>query len=547
MAVGTVELQGGSGGAVGSLEVSLTTPAAFVEEVASLTGRGVALVSGDEELAATPGVDAATVPAGDEAGESTLDGESARTAAAELPGSDDLRLAVFAPVADGGFFSSSPAVFVALAIFFALAMLLVLAVARSLQGQVARMLEAARRIGDGDFSQKVPVSGRDELAGLAIEFNEMSDRLETQMDELRSQRVEIERSVQRIGEAFASGLDRQALLEIVAQTAISACSAEYGLIALRGHEGAEAEAGTPSDALQEAALAAEDSAGRRLELTAVEERGCHALSAPLRRIADPTAVGAMTIARLGKAFNEAERDVFLYLVGQASASSENVALHEQVSEQAVTDELTGLANKRALSDVLEKEAARAHRFSHDLSLLMLDIDDFKRVNDTYGHPQGDQVLRVVGDVLRAESRGVDEPARYGGEEFAVALPETGSDGAAGLAERIRAELERQSIPFLDREGSLRITASIGVASIPASARDVSSLIAAADAALYAAKRGGKNRVEPAPAVDGAAAADKGDSRTPGTSAGEADRASKVGGNEHTGEGAAPPPRSPTAG
>jgi diguanylate cyclase (GGDEF)-like protein len=237
----------------------------------------------------------------------------------------------------------------------------------------------------------------------------------------------------------------------------------------------------------------------------------------------------MTIARAGEAFNEAERDVFLYLVGQASSSIENVALHELVSEQAVTDELTGLANKRALADVLGKEAARAHRFSHELSLLMLDIDDFKMVNDTYGHPQGDQVLRAVGDVLRAESRGVDEPARYGGEEFAVALPETGGVGAVELAERIRARLEREAVPFLDRDGSLRVTASIGVASIPSSAADVRTLVAAADAALYSAKRGGKNRVVPAPGVEGAPTGPQPDRRGAGGPAGEPGRASKVGG------------------
>jgi diguanylate cyclase (GGDEF)-like protein len=547
VAVGTVDLQGDSGGAVGSLAVSMTTPDEFVESAASVTGREAMLLSGSEELAVTPGAEAATVPAGEEAADATLGDESARVAAAELPDSEDLRLALFAPVGEGGFFASSPAVFLALAVFFALAILLVLAIVRSLQGQVGRMLDAARRIGGGDFSQKLPVSGRDELAGLADEFNKMSDRLAEQMDELRSQRVEIERSVQRIGAAFASGLDREALLEIVAETAISACSAQYGLIALSGHEGAEAAAGKATDALQEAGLAAEDRAGRELELVAVEAAGCHALGAPLRRIGDPSAVGAMTIARESEAFNEAERDVFLYLVGQASASIENVALHELVSEQAVTDELTGLANKRALSEVLEKEAARARRFSHDLSLLMLDIDDFKQVNDTYGHPQGDQVLRAIGLVLRAESRGVDEPARYGGEEFAVALPETGGAGAIELAERIRARLEREPVPFLDREGALRVTASIGVASMPGSAVDVRSLVAAADAALYAAKRGGKNRVEPAPGIGGADGGSQPGRRAPGKPAGEPGPASKVGDEGPANEGASPSPRSPTAG
>ena len=117
----------------------------------------------------------------------------------------------------------------------------------------------------------------------------------------------------------------------------------------------------------------------------------------------------MAVARPEQSFEPAERDVFLYLVGQAATSIENIALHELVSEQAITDDLTGLSNKRRFRDIVTKEAERAHRFEHALSLLMLDIDDFKRVNDTYGHPQGDEVLRRVARALESESRWVDEP------------------------------------------------------------------------------------------------------------------------------------------
>jgi diguanylate cyclase (GGDEF)-like protein len=130
---------------------------------------------------------------------------------------------------------------------------------------------------------------------------------------------------------------------------------------------------------------------------------------------------------------------------------------------------------------------------------MLDIDDFKQVNDTRGHLQGDEVLRMVGRVLREESRGVDEPARYGGEEFAVALPETSLSGAAELAERVRSRIESESVPGVDGQAPLKVTASIGAASMPASAENARDLIAAADAALYEAKGAGKNRVVTAPA------------------------------------------------
>ncbi len=217
----------------------------------------------------------------------------------------------------------------------------------------------------------------------------------------------------------------------------------------------------------------------------------------------PENVGVMTVARRGEQFTPAQREVFLYLAGQVSSSIENIALHEKVSEQAVTDELTGLSNNRRFQELITKEAERAGRFGHELSLIMLDLDDFKQINDTYGHLQGDNVLRMVGRVLHLESRGVDEPARYGGEEFVVALPETGLEGALDLAERIRARIESERVSRAGGAGAVNITASIGAASMPGSADGAQALIAAADAALYEAKRAGKNRVASAPELKAA--------------------------------------------
>ena len=495
-----LDLTGDEGSMAASLTVSVTDEDAYLAEVERLTGRRAATYVVGQPAVTLAGGESVEVP--EEGGDNvSVDGREQRVLTGDLPEDDGLRVALFGPVEEGGILSSSPVIAAALIAVFLIALVFVLGIRRRLSDQVKAMLEAARRIGGGDFSQKVPVTGgeRDEMAGLATEFNKMSDRLEVQMDQLRSQQQEIDRSVRRIGEAFASGLDRDGLLEIVADTAVSACKADCALIALTGHGGSEVGAGTPTEQLADAIMSAELKAGKDGALVEVSEDGVHALSSPMNPLGGSSQnLGVMSIARAGEPFADADRDVFKYLIGQAASSVENVALHEMVSEQAVTDELTGLANNRAFRDVAENEAARARRFDHPLSLLMLDVDDFKKVNDTYGHPQGDEVLRRIGEILRAESRGIDAPARYGGEEFAVALPETELGGAEEVAERIRVRIEDEEVPFLARDGVLRITASLGVAAIPDSAVDVRSLVAAADAALYAAKRGGKNRVEVAP-------------------------------------------------
>ena len=390
-------------------------------------------------------------------------------------------------------------------VFFAVALVFVTMLLRMLGGQVRAMLEAARGIGEGDFSRKVPVLGDDEMAGLASEFNKMSDRLSAQMQELRRQQVEVDRSVRRIGEAFASGLDRQASAQDRRRDgARRVRGANTGRSPLSGRDGAEAEAGEPSerDPGPRRCRRGRCAGGGRHRL-ARRSDGVYALASPLRQMSEPPVnVGVMTVARRGERFTAGGARGLPLPGGQVSSSIENIALHERVSEQAVTDELTGLSNNRRFRELIAKEADRAERFGHELSLIMLDIDDFKQINDTYGHLQGDKVLRMVGRVLQLESRGVDEPARYGGEEFAVALPETGLEGALDLAERVRVRIESEQVPRAGGAGAVSVTASVGAASMPGSADGAEALIAAADAALYEAKRAGKNRVAGAPAHAG---------------------------------------------
>jgi diguanylate cyclase (GGDEF)-like protein len=162
---------------------------------------------------------------------------------------------------------------------------------------------------------------------------------------------------------------------------------------------------------------------------------------------------------------------------------------DSCEEAAFTDHLTGLANRRRFERQLEREVARTRRFGRPFCLLLLDLDHFKRVNDTHGHDVGDDVLRRVGNALQAGTRGIDTVSRIGGEEFAVILTET--DFARGLevAERLRVSIGETETPAAGR-----VTVSIGLAEFNETTRDMRTLFGAADGALYEAKRGGRNRV-----------------------------------------------------
>ena len=168
----------------------------------------------------------------------------------------------------------------------------------------------------------------------------------------------------------------------------------------------------------------------------------------------------------------------------------------RVASQATTDSLTALANRRTLDEELVLEWRRADRVGDSLAFVLLDLDNFKQVNDTHGHQAGDAVLRAVGRVLLGGVRQVDLAGRYGGEEFALILPETDLDGALKLAERLRVALETTPVELPDGK-TLQVTASFGVA-LKEGLSSADELVAVADEALYAAKRGGKNRVMPEP-------------------------------------------------
>jgi len=176
---------------------------------------------------------------------------------------------------------------------------------------------------------------------------------------------------------------------------------------------------------------------------------------------------------------------------QAGDSILRARLFEATERLAITDGLTGLVNHRTLQSRLDEHLAAAQRYGKKVSLLFTDIDHFKCVNDTYGHPVGDVVLREVARILQREARTTDVAARYGGEEFALVMPETDLAGAIKTAERIREKVGKAS--FATEQGELKVTLSVGVATFPGDAATKAQLIERADGGLYHAKRHGRNQ------------------------------------------------------
>jgi diguanylate cyclase (GGDEF)-like protein len=233
---------------------------------------------------------------------------------------------------------------------------------------------------------------------------------------------------------------------------------------------------------------------RRGELFATAERfgGAGSLAVvPILR--DDATLGCIVIAGAepGSITDEEARNVGL-LGALAAGALEILWEIEEVNRRADTDPLTGLANRRRFDESLQRELSQSDRFGHPVSLVLVDLDHFKQVNDSHGHEAGDAVLRAVARLLADGVRTVDLCARFGGEELAILLPQTTATGAYELADRLRRRIAGR--PIRVNETQIAVTASFGVASYPDVVRSRDALFPAADAALYGAKHGGRNCV-----------------------------------------------------
>jgi diguanylate cyclase (GGDEF)-like protein len=271
-------------------------------------------------------------------------------------------------------------------------------------------------------------------------------------------------AVALVGETLAATHNPDALLPVILQAAIEATDASGGSIT-SGEIVLASRGGT--------------GAGSR-----------EPIEFPLQVAGGRSAVLALYPPASG--FTDEARDAAAWIAAQALIALENAHLHGLVQRQAVTDELTGLANRRRFLAQMDAEVARSRRSGAPLAVVLADLDNFKQVNDKYGHEAGDSTLRAFADILRGAVRDVDLPVRLGGEEFAVLLPDTDLVGGANLAERLRVTLERHEID--SGAAQIQVTASFGVSCYPL-AVSADDLLVDADRRLYDAKRHGKNRVE----------------------------------------------------
>ena len=337
-----------------------------------------------------------------------------------------------------------------------LTMLVILS--RFLVQPIKALSTAMHRVSAGDLSQVVPVNGKDELASIAAGFNGVLDNLRLTYSGLQNEHDKL----QTILSGSRDGIvvtDASGRIVMVNPAAAALLEKSTKAIMSNGF-----------DALL-------DQPDRMREMLASESTSAEVLTYGKRVLAvSVAAIRTDGVRLIGKA--AILRDI-----------TEGKRMEQMLRTLSHTDGLTGLANRRMLDETLKTEVARAQSLPRDLSLMMFDIDHFKKFNDEFGHAQGDRVLKAVAEVVKESVRNVDTACRYGGEEFVVILTETSLEGALILAERLR-----ESVQDLRVDG-LQVTISVGVAGwCESSPSDPLELLSLADRALYISKNSGRNRV-----------------------------------------------------
>ena len=411
--------------------------------------------------------------------------------------------------------ADGPALLVDASAVVVIAVLLAIAIAVLSARATTRPLEelgdAAARIASGDLSTVIEVRSRDEVGRLATAFNAMTEDLRGYVGQLEASRDELQSGLARLGDTLSSTHDLDRILHVVLESAMASTRASGGMVLLLTPSRDELvlAASRGVDVPLDLRLLVGDGVSGRVALSGDPVRGrvgagagdlrpapgepgdTSVIAVPLK--SSGTVIGVLDLygSVLPEGFDDNDLATIRTFASQATVAVDNVLLHEEAQRLSITDGLTGLWNYRYFTMTVSKEIERAARFGRPLALLILDLDHFKDVNDTFGHQRGDAVLVELAGRIRAVVRDVDTVARYGGEEIVVILPETDEAGAALLAERICDALRHK--PF-GGPGvpPVHLTLSAGGAVFPQHGLAASILLARADEALYAAKRAGRN-------------------------------------------------------
>ena len=495
----------------GERRVTLTggwyADAPLIQELSAATGTEVAVVSGNRVLAST----LPQPPEAPPVGEGPVRVEGDRLAITTRAEEQQVDVILVGPARIPGTFPAFLWLVVVAGVVLAAALGLILA--RLIAEPLEQLAEGARSVAAGNLQTRVEAEGQD-FGRIAEAFNTMTTSLQQYVGELEQSRDELRRSMDRLGVTLRSTHDLEAMLGVILDTAAVTLRARAGALYLL-HPGArelrpEVAVGyePPAGAvlhLEEGVAGTVAASGRPILMS--EENGETAPRPPVEPSA-PTALGVPllrgdrsmgVLALYGRTlpdpFEEEDLDTLGSFAAQASVAIENVILHQEAQRLSITDGLTGVWNRRYLALTLAKEIERAQRFGRPLSVLMVDIDRFKDVNDAYGHLRGDEVLVELSRRMLSRIRGeIDTMARFGGEEFIIALPETPREGARVVANKLRRAVRAK--PFVSDVGAdVKVTVSIGVAVYPEDGRTGEELIRAADVAMYKAKRRGRDRVE----------------------------------------------------
>lgn len=440
-----------------------------------------------------------------------IDGE-AKARAARLDGG----MSIVASTPTSPIEALSRRVITSLLVLLALAVigttLLAYLLARLITRPMEELATGAQAIAEGRYDYRITPRSKDEVGQLAGAFNEMSEKLSATISELSMSRDRLQRAVHRVGETMRSTHDMGQMLGSLLNTAVDAVDADAGVLWRFTATRSELFPGSASG-LDETSLGrvsvGEGLAGHvaeravnvmmpgsadRLSPGPGEPELPVVMAVPV--YSQDRVMGVVAVYRTDAAnpFTQEDMNTVVFLAEQGGVAIENVMLHEEARRLSLMDGLTGIYNRRFFQMQFRQVLATAQRFDRPFSLLMLDLDFFKSVNDRYGHPRGDAILVEFAQRVSSTLREVDTYARYGGEEFIVLLPETDVVGARTTAEKICEVIRSTPFGALDEE-PLDLTVSIGVASHPAHGDSFKGLIEAADQALYRAKENGRDRVE----------------------------------------------------